>query len=73
MHNGIDRGLLCTWLPCVYETGLGEELYGEQSVINRYAVTVKLTMRFAAAMALNDIELESAPLGLGKVLLRVLK
>ena len=45
-----------------------EELYCERNVINRYAVAVKLTMRFAAAMALNDIEMESVPLGLSKVL-----
>ena len=44
-----------------------EELYCERNVINRYAVAVKLTMRFAA-VALNDIEMERVPLGLGKVL-----
>ena len=46
---------------------LGEELYCEQNVIDRYAVAVKLTMRFATAMAHDGIELESVPLGLGKV------
>ena len=55
---------------------LGEELYCKRvigNVINRYAVAVKLTMRFVAAMACDGIELESVPLGLNKVLLCVLK
>ena len=55
---------------------LGEELYCERvigNVIDRYAVAVKLTMKFAAAMAHDNIELENVPLGLSKVLLCVLK
>ena len=56
---------------------LGEELYCERvirNVINRYAVAVKLTMQFAAAMAHDDdIELKNVPLGLSKVLLGILK
>ena len=47
---------------------LREELYYEQiigNVINQHAVSVavKLTVRFAAAMARNGIELENVPLG----------
>ena len=55
---------------------LGEEFYCERfigNVIDRYAVVVKLTMRFAAAMARDGIELENVPLGLSKVLFCVLK
>ena len=55
---------------------LREELYCEQiigNVIDQHAVAVKLTVRFAAAMARDGIELENVPLGLGKVLLGVLK
>ena len=48
---------------------LREELYCKRNVINRYAVAVKLTMQFAAAVAHDGIELKSVPLGLGKVLL----
>ena len=54
----------------------GEELYCERvirNVIDRHAVAVKLTMRFAAAMARDGIELENVPLGLSKALLCVLK
>ena len=55
---------------------LGEELYCERvigNVIDRYAVAVKLTMQFAAAMASDGIELENVPLGFHKVLFCVLK
>ena len=55
---------------------LGEELYFERvirNVIDWYAVAVKLTIWFAAAMAHDGIELEIVPLGLGKVLSCVLK
>ena len=54
---------------------IGEELYYERvigNVIDRHSV-VKLTMRFAAAMTHDGIELENVPLGLGEVLLCVLK
>ena len=74
MHNGIDCGLASyvrgyhvygeNWIAA-----LGEELCCERNVINRYAVAVKLTVRFTAVMARDGIELESVPLGLGKVLL----
>ena len=55
---------------------LEEELYCEQvirNVVDWYAVAVKLTMRFAAAMARDGIGLENVPLGLSRVLLCVLK
>ena len=45
---------------------LREELYCQQiigNVINQHAVAVKLTVRFAAAMACDGIELENVPLG----------
>ena len=78
MHNGIDHGLAsCVCGYHVYgerwKAALGEELYCEWNVINQYAVAVKLTMWFAAAMARDGIELESVPLGLGKDLRCVLK
>ena len=44
---------------------LREELSCEQiigNVIDQHAVAVKLTMRFAAAMAHDGIELENVPL-----------
>ena len=52
---------------CRVKTGwaaLGEELYCEQNVIDRYAVVVKLAMQFAVAMACDSIELESVPLAI---------
>ena len=55
---------------------IAEELYCEQiigNVIDHHAVSMELTMRFAAAMARDGIELENVPLGLSKVLLCVLK
>ena len=55
---------------------LGEEVYCEwviRNVIDQYVVAVKFAMRFAAAMARDGIELENVSLGLGKVLLCVLK
>ena len=55
---------------------LREELYFERiirNVIDQHGVAVKLTMRFATAMVHDGIELENVPLGLGKVLLGVLK
>ena len=45
---------------------LREELYCEQiigNVIDQHTVAVKFTVRFAAAMERNDIELENVPLG----------
>ena len=81
MHNGIDRGLAsCVCGYHVYGknwiAALGEELYCERvigNVFDCYAVAVKLTTRFAAAMTRDGIELKNVPLGLGKVLLRVSK
>ena len=40
---------------------------GIGNVIDQHAVAVKLTVRFAAAMARDGIELENVPQGLGKV------
>ena len=52
---------------------IGEELCYERVIGNVIDVALKLTMRFAAAMAHDGIELENVPLGLGEVLLCVLK
>ena len=72
---------MCTWLPCVrgyhvyggnWIAALREELYCEQiigNVIDQHTVAVKLTVRFATAMACNGIELENVLLELDKVLL----